>query len=195
MPRTSATYQQSSSGDATGLELDPENRLLWQMNRRRLEVEPWRDAVLSVSGKLNGTIGGPSSELDGNHRRRTLYGFVSRHRLNDLLRLFDFPDPNITAGERTVTTVPLQQLFVLNSDFMVAQSKALAARLQMDGGSEKEQIDRAFSLLFARQPTEEERRSAMDFLSSSSAVTGESLSPLEQFCLAMLGTNEFAYID
>jgi len=191
----SATYRQSSSGDAVGQELDPENRLLWQMNRRRLEVEPWRDAVLSVSGQLNGTIGGPSSELDGNHRRRTLYGYVSRHRLNDLLRLFDFPDPNITAGERTVTTVPLQQLFVLNSDFMVAQSKAVAARLQAEGGSDNERIDRTFLLLFGRQPTDAERRTASDFLTASSAVTGESLSPLEQFCLAMLGTNEFAYID
>ena len=191
----SATYQQSSSGDAAGQEMDPENRLLWQMNRRRLEVEPWRDAVLSVSGKLNGTIGGPSSELDGNHRRRTLYGYVSRHRLNDLLRLFDFPDPNITAGERTVTTVPLQQLFVLNSEFMVAQSKALAARIETEGGSDNERIDRTFLLLFGRRPTEEERRTALDFLTASSAFNGESLSPLEQFCLAMLGTNEFAYID
>ena len=70
------------------------------------------------------------------HRRRTLYGYVSRHRLNDLLRLFDFPDPNITAGERTVTTVPLQQLFVLNSDFMVAQSRAFAARLQKNAATD-----------------------------------------------------------
>ena len=81
----SATWQQSSSGDAANQETDPENRLLWRMNRRRLEVEPWRDAVLSVSGQLNQEVGGPSSELNGNHRRRTLYGYVSRHRLDDLL--------------------------------------------------------------------------------------------------------------
>jgi mono/diheme cytochrome c family protein len=191
----SATYQQGSSGDAANLETDPENRLLWQMNRRRLEVEPWRDAVLSVSGQLNRDVGGPSSELDGNHRRRTLYGFVSRHRLNDLLRLFDFPDPNITAGERTVTTVPLQQLFVLNSDFMVTQSKALAARLQNECSSDDERIHRAFELLFGRQPSVDEHRTALEFLASSAGVAGDSLTPLEQYCLAMLGTNEFAYVD
>ena len=108
----SATWQQNSTGDSANAELDPENRLLWKMNRRRLEVEPWRDAVLAVSGQLERRVGGASSELNGGHRRRTLYGYISRHRLDDLLRLFDFPDPNITAGERSVTTVPLQQLFV-----------------------------------------------------------------------------------
>jgi hypothetical protein len=191
----SATYQQSSSGDVENMESDPENRLLWRMNRRRLEVEPWRDAVLSVSGQLNSEIGGPSSELHDSHRRRTLYGYISRHRLNDLLRLFDFPDPNITAGERTVTTVPLQQLFVLNSDFMVSQSRAFAARLQKDAATDEARISRAFELLFGRQPTADERAAAVKFLGESVAVDGDKLSPLEQYCLALLGTNEFAYVD
>ena len=165
------------------------------MNRRRLEVEPWRDAVLSVSGQLNSEVGGPSSELNDSHRRRTLYGQISRHRLNDLLRLFDFPDPNITAGERTVTTVPLQQLFVLNSDFMVSQSRAFAARLQTDAATDEARIDRAFGLLFGRQPTADERVTAVKFLEESAALDGDTLSPMEQYCLALLGTNEFAYVD
>jgi cytochrome c553 len=191
----SATYQQSSSGDAANTESDPENRLMWRMNRRRLEVEPWRDAVLSVSGQLNSEVGGPSSELNGSHRRRTLYGYISRHRLNDLLRLFDFPDPNITAGERTVTTVPLQQLFVLNSDFMLSQSRAFAARLQSDAATNEGRIEHAFALLFGREPTTDERATAMKFLEESVVVDGDKLSPLEQYCLALLGTNEFAYVD
>lgn len=191
----SATWQQSSSGDAANQEIDPENRLLWKMNRRRLEVEPWRDAVLSVSGQLNREIGGRSSELNGSHRRRTLYGYVSRHRLNDLLRLFDFPDPNITAGERTVTTVPLQQLFVLNSDFMVSQAKALAARLRTEAPSDDRKIILAFELLFARRPGDEELQTAVEFLTTITTESGDSLSPLEQYCLALLGTNEFAYVD
>ena len=191
----SATYQQSSSGDAENLELDPENRLLWRMNRRRLEVEPWRDAVLSVSGQLNSSVGGPSSELNDSHRRRTLYGYISRHRLNDLLRLFDFPDPNITAGERTVTTVPLQQLFVLNSDFMVSQSRAFAARLQKDAATEEARVDRAFELLSGRQPTADELTAALEFLGGTTTLDGDKLSQLEQYCLALLGTNEFAFVD
>ncbi len=191
----SATYRQSSSGDEANQTVDPENRLLWKMNRRRLEVEPWRDAVLCVSGRLNREIGGASSELNGQHERRTLYGYVSRHRLNDLLRLFDFPDPNITAGERSVTTVPLQQLFVLNSDFMIVQAKALAARLSREAESDADRINRLFQLLYGRLPTDEERRVSVVFLQEPSAEAGDSLSPLEQYCLAMLGTNEFAYVD
>lgn len=191
----SATWQQNSTGDTANQEIDPENRYLWRMNRRRLEVEPWRDAVLAVSGQLDTHIGGSSSELDGNHRRRTLYGYISRHRLNDLLRLFDFPDPNITAGERPVTTVPLQQLFVLNSDFMVAQAKAMAARLSKAAESDVDQVRLSFVLLYGRQPTVDEQSAAVEFLDSAAGETGDTLSPLEQYCLAMLGTNEFAYVD
>ncbi len=191
----SAAWQQSSTGDPAGQETDPENRLLWRMNRRRLEVEPWRDAVLSVSGQLNADVGGPSSELNDSHRRRTLYGYVSRHRLNDLLRLFDFPDPNITAGERSVTTVPLQQLFVLNSDFMIAQAKALASRLEREASTDDERIQRTYALLYCREPADDERHAALDFLAGTHSAAGDTLSPLEQYCLAMLGTNEFAYVD
>ena len=192
----SATYQQSSIGDEAGRRFDPENRLLCRMNRRRLEVEPWRDAVLSVSGQLEECVGGPSSPLDGQHRRRTLYGYVSRHRLNDLLRLFDFPDPNITAGERTVTTVPLQQLFVLNSDFMVAQARSLAARLQREAGSGEGRVQLAFELLFGRPPTADEQQAALEFLTPQPASQAtDELSLWEQYCLAMLGANEFAFVD
>ena len=192
----SATYQQSSTGVTGNQEIDPENRFLWKMNRRRLEVEPWRDSVLAVSGKLNREIGGPSSRLTEDHRRRTLYGFISRHQLSDLLRLFDFPDPNITAGERAVTTVPLQQLFVMNSDFMIAQAKALAKRLTQDAGTDPDRVTRCFALLYGRSPSSLELKSALEFMAaSSSAESGDSLAPLEQFCLAMLGTNEFAYVD
>ena len=103
------------------------------MNRRRLEVEAWRDAMLAVAGTLDRTIGGPSSELaDADNRRRTMYGVVSRHQLDELLRLFDFPDPNLTSDKRPVTTVPLQQLFVLNSEFMVEQCQG-AGRAIGDG--------------------------------------------------------------
>ncbi|MBL8810652.1 MAG: DUF1553 domain-containing protein [Planctomycetaceae bacterium] len=191
----SATYQQTSDGNAANSELDPENRFLWKMNRRRLEVEPWRDSLLAVSGQLVRELGGPSSELDGGNRRRTIYGAVSRHRLNDLLRLFDFPDPNITSGERSVTTVPLQQLFVLNSDFMVNQSRALAERLNREASSDDGRVDRLFALLFGRKPTDDEKNAAMGFLQSKESDPSDRLSRLEQFCLAMLGTNEFAYVD
>lgn len=193
----SGTYQQASSGDPGNDQPDPENRLLWRANRRRLEIEPWRDAVLCISGRLDTTFGGPSAELTDSYNRRTIYGYVSRHRLNELLRLFDFPDPNITSGERTVTTVPLQQLFVLNSDFMQSQARAFAGRLKSEAGETAEaQVRRAFALLYGRKPEPAELESSMAFLNSAGqATTGEKLSPLEQFCLAMLGTNELLYVD
>ena len=186
----SSTYRQSSAFQANHDEQDPENRFLWRMNRRRLEVEPWRDALLAVSGNLERTMGGNSSRLsDANNRRRTIYGFVSRHELDDLLRLFDFPDPNITAGRRTVTTVPLQLLFVLNSEFMVRQAQALAKRLQNEATTDAARIERAYELVMNRQPTESELDDCLAFLAVTSDESQGSLSLWEQYSLALLGSN------
>ena len=124
------------------------------MNRRRLDVEAWRDAMLAVAGRLDPTIGGPSVSLDApSNHRRTLYAAISRHDLAWMLRLFDFPDPNITSGGRVETTVPLQQLFVLNSEFMIASAEAVAARLLAGadrGQNDAERIRQAYLLLYGR---------------------------------------------
>jgi hypothetical protein len=210
----SAAYQQGSIADF-GLRIadskdnpqsaipnpqlvDSENRLLWHMPRRRLEVEAWRDAMLAVAGKLDRTLGGPSSELASpDNRRRTLYGSVSRHELNPLLRLFDFPDPNITADERVVTTVPLQQLYVLNSEFLIGNAKALAAKLASASSDDAVRIRRAFLLLFARPATSREVQMGLDFLSApASASKGQpTLTRWEQYAQVLLSTNEFMYVD
>lgn len=194
----SATYQQCSAYRPDGGEIDPENKLLWRMNRRRLEVEPWRDAMLAVTGELDRTVGGPPIDLaSGGNRRRTLYAFISRHQLNDLLRLFDFPDPNITSDRRSVTTVPLQQLYVLNSDFMTQRAKSLVARLNSSGQTTDDaRIRSAFASLFSRSPTEDELNLGLAFLNSATAGTGgNALSAWEQYALALLGTNEFSFVD
>ena len=198
----SAVYQLSSefgvrNSELTPNALDPENRLLCRANRRRLEVESWRDAMLAVSGKLDGTVGGPSSDLTApDNRRRTLYGVVSRHELNPLLRLFDFPDPNITSDERTVTTVPLQQLFVLNSEFLIGNAKALAARLASAASDDPGRIRHAFSLLYARPATEREVQLGLSFLNAGrSSQAGTALSRWEQYAQVLLSANEFMYVD
>ena len=193
----SATYQQSSDFRRDAAEIDPENRFLWRMNRRRLEVEPWRDAMLAVTGELDRTIGGPPQDLaSGGNHRRTLYAFISRHQLNDLLRLFDFPDPNITSDRRSVTTVPLQQLFVLNSDFMTQRAKALAARLNGSGDTDVPgKIVLLFGWLYGRQPTSDELNLGQAFLDSAATSSGNGLSAWEQYTLALFGTNEFSFID
>jgi hypothetical protein len=191
----SATWQQSSEFRDSTYEADPENQLIWRMNRRRLEIEPWRDGLLAVSGELDATVGGPPMNLNKNdNRRRTLYGFVSRHRLDELLRLFDFPDPSITSASRSVTTVPLQQLFVLNSEFMAQRARALVQRLnQSEAMSDEDKVQRAHILLFGRPADEQEIATATAFLSGSS--DGEKLSRWEQYSLALLSANEFLYLD
>lgn len=191
----SAVYQLACSEDANNHAVDADNKLLWRGNRRRLEVEAWRDAMLAVSGKLDRNFGGPSIDLaNANNARRTLYGMVSRHELNPLLRLFDFPDPNITSDERPVTTVPLQQLFVLNSEFLVNNARALTAQLATASTDDAERIRQAFLLLYARPATPHELQLGLSFLSTNStSQTG--LTRWEQYAQALLSTNEFLYVD
>jgi hypothetical protein len=198
----STTYQLAASDDAKNREVDPDNRLYWRGNRRRIDVEAWRDAMLAVSGELDFTLGGPSTELASpENRRRTFYAAVSRHNLDGLLRLFDFPDPNITADKRVVTTVPLQQLFVLNSAFMEQRAKALAARLTAERAeADADRVRRAFPLLFGRLASEHEVQLALEFLSSSgpgaaSAGGDDGYSRWAQYAQVLLGTNEFAFVD
>jgi cytochrome c553 len=195
----SATYQLSTRYHAQNFEVDPDNRFLWRMNRQRLDVEAWRDAMLAVAGTLDRKLGGPSLDLNAaDNQRRTLYGMVSRHELNGLLRLFDFPDPNITSEKRTVTTVPLQQLFVLNSEFMVRNSKALAARLTAKVNlSDADRVREAFLLVFGRPVTDRELTLGLNFLSAPNSAEGGKMgmSRWEQYAQVLLSTNEFLFVD
>jgi cytochrome c553 len=195
----SATYQLGNDRDARNFAADPANRLYWRMDRRRLDVEAWRDSLLAVSGNLDRSLGGPSSNLAaGGNRRRTVYGSVSRHNLNSLLRLFDFPDPNLTSEKRTATTVPLQQLFVLNSDFMVEQARALVRSLP--GTDDAARIRTAYLRLYGRPARDVEVQWGLEFLRAPEATPGPgepktALSPWEQYAQALLGANEFTFID
>ena len=173
------------------------------MNRRRLEVEAWRDAMLAVSGELDrdASAARRSTSTRPSNRRRTLYAAVSRHNLDGLLRLFDFPDPNITSDRRTVTTVPLQQLFVLNSEFMERQAKALAARLTADP-AESDDAPRSgrrlpAPLRPARATDRRGRARAVEFLGAERDDRRRRTARRrwEQYAQALLGTNEFAFVD
>ncbi|HZY90754.1 MAG TPA: PSD1 and planctomycete cytochrome C domain-containing protein, partial [Gemmataceae bacterium] len=188
----SATYRQRSAHDANKHAADPDNRWLWRINRRRLEVEAWRDAMLAVAGTLSPERGGPSLDLgDANNRRRTLYGTVKRRELNDLLRLHDFPDPTAHSPARVPTTTPLQQLFTLNSPFIRRQSAALVRRLKTEApGGDEARVRRAYRLLFGRPATGEEVRLALAFLTEGG---GDAL--WEQYAQVLLGSNEFLFVD
>jgi hypothetical protein len=224
----SATYQLSSEQDPDGLAKDPDNFLLWRMTPRRLDVEAWRDAVLAVAGRLDPAIGGPAlnqkdpglkevpgfpgfSRLNGldvdnpANGRRTLYGIVSRYAPNPALVLFDFPEPNVTSDLRGTTTIPQQQLFVLNSQFMIEMSRAFAQRVAQAAPDDEQRVRLAWQLAYARLPTAQELTLSLNFVRTSPNVTGadvnaadanaaDKLTGWEQLCHALLSSNEFMFV-
>jgi hypothetical protein len=197
----SATYQLSCARDERNAAADPANQLLWRMNRQRLDVEAWRDALLAASSELDGQIGGPPANLgDAGNKRRTLYGKISRHQLDGLLRLFDFPDPNITSDSRPVTIVPLQQLFVLNGEFMIARARNLAAKLAAEEKDDDARIRKAFVRLYGRPASARDVQIGLAFLRAPEASVrpGEAkdaLSRWEQYAQVLLSANEFTFVD
>jgi uncharacterized protein DUF1553 len=184
----SATYALSADYSAVNVDADPDDKLLWRANVRRLDAEAIRDSLLFVSGKLDPTIGGPAIPLDNDkNMRRTIYGWVSRRKLDRFLRLFDFPDPTETSERRIPTNVPLQQLFFLNSDFVRTQAEALSQRIG-SSSSDREKIQRIYPILFSRTPTQEELRYGYAFVS----VPGKSW---PQYVQVLLSSNEFTFMN
>ncbi len=191
----SATYQRAAEPQDGNTAIDAANVYLWRGSRRRLDVEAWRDSLLAVSGNLDDKLGGPTFDLrDANAKRRTVYAKVSRHELDGLLRLFDFPDANVTADRRSVTTVPQQQLFALNSEFMVNQAKAFAARVEKLGTTDEARVEAAYRLAFNRPPASEETALALAFLRQPTTAD-DRLTRWQQYAQALLASNEMMYVD
>ncbi|QDU19800.1 PSD1 and planctomycete cytochrome C domain-containing protein [Urbifossiella limnaea] len=186
----SDAYRRSSQFDAAGFRVDGDNRYLWRMSPRRLEVEAWRDSLLAVTGELDRTVGGPAVHDILSSPRRTLYAAVSRNGdklpADEFLRLFDFPSARATVSERSSSTVPQQALFLLNSPFMAARGKALAARLTGEARTTDARIDRAYALLYGRPVTDDERAAAKAFLAA-----GNEAEAWPRYAQALLGSYEF----
>ena len=165
---TSATYRQASGDNPAARAVDPENTLLWRMNRRRLEVESLRDAMLMAAGRLDTTTGGLPFTLTAlpSVPRRSVYGFIERGRVPGLLSAFDFASPDQHAPMRYVTTVPQQALFFLNSPFVAEQSRALAAR----AANEQDKIATLYRYVFGRSPEPREVEAGQKFLSTQQPV-------------------------
>jgi hypothetical protein len=159
----SAVYQLSGEMDQVAFEKDSGNRLYWRANRKRMDAEQLRDSVLFVSGVLDRSQGGPSVELTPSVQRRTVYAKVSRYKLDEYLQLFDFPSPNISAEKRFTTTVPLQRLFLMNSDFVQIQSEALAKRVSTEP-DQRARIRKVYQLSFGREPNESELQAGLAYL-------------------------------
>jgi cytochrome c553 len=193
----SAAYQQSSRFDAARFAVDPDNCLLWRTNRRRLDVESWRDAMLAAAGRLDLALGGSDCSLDdASNNRRTLYGTVKRRELHAMLRLNDFPDPTTHNASRDLTTTPLQQLFVLNSPFMQQQSAALAERVRREVPDDVPgQVRRVYKLLYGREPTDRQMQLAREFFAPGASDPASLGELWKQYAQALLGSNESAFVD
>jgi Protein of unknown function (DUF1553) len=132
--------------------------------------------------KQRGRAGFVTNEED---RRRTVYNFVSRRKLDPVMALFDFPNPNSTSEQRIETNVPLQRLFLLNSELMNREAKGLAARLKSNSDSER--IQEAYRLAYSRPASDSEVRVGLRFLADGGKW--------EQYAQALLSANEFIFVN
>ena len=197
----SSTYRQASIDRPDCRAADPENRLLWRMNRRRLELEATRDMLLAVAERLDTAIGGRPVDLTAANysRRRAVYGFIDRQDLPGMFRVFDIASPDQSSARRSRTTVPQQALFLMNSPFVVDQARALAARPDVAELTDPPvRIQRLYEILFSRLPVDDELNIGRQFIDSAGSAlvdSGTRLSPWEQYCQLLLLTNEGMYID
>jgi hypothetical protein len=202
----SATYRQSSAPNPTNERIDADNRLLWRMNRSRLDAESLRDAILVVSGKLDRTMYGPSVRqfaFKDDHSpvydyagydpdspgadRRSIYRFIVRSVPDPLMDSLDCPDASLLAPKRNTTLTALQALSLLNNPFVVRQCEHLAARAKAEAGDDvAAQIAAAFTLATARAPSAEESKMLTDYAARHG---------LTNACRVIFNSNEFVFVD
>jgi hypothetical protein len=216
----SATYRMSTAWNEHASQLDPEDRLLWRMPRRRMDAEELRDSLLAVAGQLDSTMGGtllastPFQDLsvtgvarDGHlyeSSRRSVYLPVLRSALYDVFQAFDFPDPAVPNGDRATTTVASQALFMMNGKLVEHASERLSESLLTDGQiGDCERLDRACRRILGRPAAPEERSQWEAFLSryqAARSLAGESPERRRRLawqglCRALLSSNEFLYVN
>jgi hypothetical protein len=190
-------YQQASAERSELWERDPENRYYWRMNRRRLDFESLRDALLSASGQLDASrLGGPSASItdDRPSLRRTLYAFTDRQNLPGLFRVFDVALPDTHAPKRFQTTVPQQALFLMNSPFVLRLADQLASSCPLDPASPAGGIVALYRQVLARDPTSSELQQAEGFVRAT-AATGAHDRAGSQLAHVLLICNEFLFLD
>ena len=214
----SRTYQLSSQHNAANYEIDPANRYLWRMERRRLDAEEIRDAMLVAGGRIdlerpvgslvlglgNGRVGGGKAlqEIRKPSNVRSVYLPVLRGTVPEMLQAFDAADPSLIVGKRDVTTVPTQALFLMNNSFVVTQAEAMAQRiLGHTGLNQADRIDLAFRVALGRLPSERERSDVIKYLNEyRQAVERDNQKVRPQvaawtsFCQTLFESGEFRYV-
>lgn len=203
---TSATYRQASSDHPSYAGIDAENRYLWRQNRRKLEAEAVRDAILFVAGKLDLRMGGPSFQDfviekpehsphyqyhlydpdDPRCHRRAVYRFVVRSKQQPFMAALDCADPSLAVDRRNVTQTPQQALALLNNRLVVVMTKHFAQRVAQLGTNEEEQVKAAVRLALGRDPTPAE----CEALTAYAREHG-----LANTCRVILNLNEFVFVD
>jgi len=210
----SRAYQMSSEHRDKAFRVDPENRLLWRMNRRRLDIEALRDSILAIGGQLDltpaesvvnhlpdqatGVGDKPHKPLDS--VRRSVYLPVIRNDLRPEFQVFDFADPQTVSGRRNQTMVAPQALFLMNGPLLRDSARILAKKLwkQADSRGEKGWVSAAYSEILGRSPSADEIRSALDYLAESGSENSEPESKtaaLATLCHALMCSAEFLYVD
>ena len=219
----SATYQQASTFDRAKFTVDPENTMLWRMNQRRLEAEAIRDGVLAASGKLtlvpptaSFAMNLPEIPIDiakrlgnmgnkmSNFVFRSVYLPIYRNEVPEGLEVFDMADPNAVDGRRDVTTVAPQALYMMNSGFILTQSKAMVERLANSGAkTDSARIDLAYKLSIGRLASSAEKDRALTFVNNAvrdARGRGEELIKAQttawsSLCQALFASAEFRYLN
>jgi mono/diheme cytochrome c family protein len=208
----STTYRQSSAPRGEAIEVEPDNRLYWRFPVRRLQAEAIRDSMLAISGQLDATPFGPYvvtrqtavgevvvNPQEAGARRRSIYLQQRRSQTLSMLKVFDAPAIATVCTTRPSSTVPLQSLFLLNSEFAVVTAEAFARRLLAEtDGTDAALIQRAWLLAVARTPTATEQQISAEFLAGQRAqYTGQQAVEwgLADFCQMLLASNAFLYLE
>ena len=209
----SAAYTQTSTLEPKAFAIDPNNRLLWRYTLWRLDAESLRDAMLAISGQLDRQFGGPYVPTTRNDlgevlvkadaagaSRRSIYLQQRRTQTLSLLNVFDSPSIVFNCIQRPASTMPLQSLSLLNSEFVVSQASQFAKRLESEAGEKPEaRIAVAYQLSVARGPTEQDVQAALEFINTQRAhyagQTDADRKAWSDFCQMMLASNAFLYVE
>jgi cytochrome c553 len=215
----SNSYQMSTAYNESAAVVDPENRLLWRMNRRRLEVEEIRDAILAASGQVDWSMGGTlltnanhtyvtstasTNNVNYQNERRSVYLPVVRSAIYEVFSAFDFADPSTMSGKRPSTTVAPQALFMMNSPLVERQTRAMAAALLAQPNlDDAGRVGAMYERIYSRRPSDAEITRAMDFMGRYQAelsvkaldAAEARLRAWQALCRVVFSANEFIYLE
>ncbi|HEX7450365.1 MAG TPA: PSD1 and planctomycete cytochrome C domain-containing protein [Pirellulales bacterium] len=194
----SSAYQQASDERPECAVVDPENRLMWRMNRRRLEFEALRDSYLAAAGRLDRKLGGRPIDLWAQPftARRSVYAYLDRQDLPGVFRIFDMANPDVSNDQRPRTTVPQQALFAMNSPFVLEQARHVVARPEIAAEVDPtRRLQALYRTVLARSPRPEEIELGLRFVNSPPAAADTKLNAWELYAQALLSANEFVFVD